>query len=237
MSPQYQNTRKHYAMGSAAALLVAVSCACQAASAQTQQRAHLLNNEPVIGMTIAYPERTNFDLTNAGRPEKHQFPQEPVVANIADSDEAKVMPPTDRNIEIGSNAEISEEEPITVEGVRIRRPIEDQRVDPQYQEQIINTRIRREVMRVEVAYQILSIIDGVATVSCLQRRRCVEKNPLFGKRPSPIALIGGKLALGALHFIGIRHVLNRNPKTARKAVYLSLGLQGAITGFTITNAF
>lgn len=98
-------------------------------------------------------------------------------------------------------------------------------------------RIRRETMRVEVAYHVASLIDGIATNHCLRKQTCREVNPIYGSNPSTLRVFGTKLAFGAVHHLVVLALLDRDPGFARGFAYVSLVLQGGVTGLTLSRAY
>lgn len=69
--------------------------------------------------------------------------------------------------------------------------------------------------RAEYVYQALNIVDAVQTIDCLNRNVCHEGNPLLGKRPSAINLVGFKLSAGGLHYLITRILMRGDPRNVR----------------------
>ena len=95
----------------------------------------------------------------------------------------------------------------------------------------------RDVRKLEAAFQVLNIVDTLQTISCLQRRVCHEANPILGKRPGTMKLIGYKLASGALH-AGITDLLIKHDQAMVKPwLYATVVVQGGVVGFNMRTMF
>lgn len=95
----------------------------------------------------------------------------------------------------------------------------------------------RDVRKLEAAFQVLNIVDTLQTISCLQRRVCHEANPILGKRPGTMKLIGYKLASGALH-VGITDLLIKHDQAMVKPwLYATVVVQGGVVGFNMRTMF
>ena len=95
----------------------------------------------------------------------------------------------------------------------------------------------RDVKKLEAAFQVLNIVDTLQTISCLQRRVCHEANPILGKRPGTMKLIGYKLASGALH-VGITDLLMKHDQAMVKPwLYATVVVQGGVVGFNMRTIF
>jgi hypothetical protein len=125
-----------------------------------------------------------------------------------------------------------ENPPIVVTGPQLPKPT-PKADDPEAQLR----QARREVARLEIAYHVLSVIDGIATVSCISRHVCIEKNPLMGSHPSALRVFGIKALTGLLFHRSIHNITKKNPYKARKMVQLAVGFQAVITGITMKTAF
>ena len=97
--------------------------------------------------------------------------------------------------------------------------------------------IQREAKRYMMLTHALSVVDGLATLKCAKSRSCQEANPIYGKSPSALTIIGIKGAMGLLTQLNFDRLIRKSPWTAKKSARLAFGLQGAITGFTLTQAF
>lgn len=97
--------------------------------------------------------------------------------------------------------------------------------------------MRSKAMKWEIGYLALSAVDAIQTIECLERGRCREANPLYGKKPSPAKVILLKSGLGLFHFFGFQELNRRNPKTALKVAQFSAGVQGAVVAFNLRAAF
>jgi hypothetical protein len=89
----------------------------------------------------------------------------------------------------------------------------------------------------EIAYLTLSAIDAAETIHCLDQHKCTEANPLFGKHPSAVKLIAGKVALGAIHYVAFNRLNERNPKAALRYAQISVGLQGGVVMWNLRVMF
>ena len=107
-------------------------------------------------------------------------------------------------------------------------------VDPAVAE---NLRLRRSANRWEVAYLSLSAIDLVQTCDALHRGVAVEKNPLFGEKPSCAKLTAAKLLMGGVHFLLFDAMRDRSPKVARLAAQMAIGIQGTAVALNMRYTF
>jgi uncharacterized protein DUF5658 len=87
---------------------------------------------------------------------------------------------------------------------------------------------RSTALKYELGYLALSVLDTAQTIECIERGRCEEANPLFGKHPKTGKLIASKLALGALHFTAFNYINKRNPRGALRFAQGSLLIQGGV---------
>ena len=94
-----------------------------------------------------------------------------------------------------------------------------------------------EIKRLEIMFQSLSAIDAAQTIHCLNQNTCYEKNPLYGRNPSPELLIGAKLTTGAAHFFITKWMFKEDPQAARLFQHLSIGIQGAVVGANMRFVF
>ena len=93
------------------------------------------------------------------------------------------------------------------------------------------------VMKWEAGYLVLSAIDTVETIDCLDRGVCKEGNPIFGKHPKAAELIAAKVVFGVGHFVLVDHINERNPHAALRFVQGSVLMQGGIVGLNARFAF
>lgn len=96
---------------------------------------------------------------------------------------------------------------------------------------------RREAERWEAAYQVLSVVDAVQTIDCLDRRVCVEVNPIYGRNPSKGKIIGVKLIGGVLHYVLFEYIADRDPKAAKVFSKVSVFVQGGVVAANLRFVF
>lgn len=132
----------------------------------------------------------------------------------------------------GANAASPEEPPIVVTGPKLPKPV----MEPASPE-VRLIKVRQEISRMELGYHILSAIDAVATISCVSRNACREMNPLMGSHPSVLRVLGVKALTGFLFHRTIKGMARKDPYRARSVMRVSLGVQGAVTGLTMTSLF
>jgi hypothetical protein len=84
--------------------------------------------------------------------------------------------------------------------------------------------------RMELAFQALNLVDMAQTLECRSRSTCVEKNPILGKRPSKLALVGFTAGTGLLHYALVRRVAHGDTDTAKTVSVITIGLFGAVVG-------
>ena len=89
----------------------------------------------------------------------------------------------------------------------------------------------------EMGYLALGAIDTAQTINCLHRDICVEGNPILGKRPSALKLIGARMGLSLLHFAAFTNVNAKNPKGALRIAQVSCALQGTVVGLNARFTF
>lgn len=89
----------------------------------------------------------------------------------------------------------------------------------------------------EIGYLALSAIDTAQTISCLDRGKCQEGNPLFGKNPSSTKLVAAKVIGGALHYALFEYMNNRDPKAALRFAQISVGIQGSVVALNLRFTF
>lgn len=84
--------------------------------------------------------------------------------------------------------------------------------------------------RMELAFQALNLVDMAQTLECRSRSTCVEKNPILGKRPSKLALVGFTAGTGLLHYALVRRVAHGDTDTAKTVSVITVGLFGVVVG-------
>jgi hypothetical protein len=104
---------------------------------------------------------------------------------------------------------------------------------------VLNERnyLQQKALKWELSYLTLSAIDLAQTVNCLEKNKCVEANPIFGKHPKTSTLVAAKVLGGALHFAGFKYVSRRDPKTALRMAQISVGMQGAVVALNLRVGF
>lgn len=94
-----------------------------------------------------------------------------------------------------------------------------------------------DIKALEVAFQVLNVADAVTTVVCLSRDNCHENNPIYGKHPKPIVVVGAKAAVGIVHYLAMRSLLPDNPGLARALGWVSVAIQGTVVGLNVSQLF
>jgi hypothetical protein len=94
-----------------------------------------------------------------------------------------------------------------------------------------------DIKALEAAFQLLNVADAITTVVCLNRDNCHENNPIYGKHPKPIVVVGAKVAVGALHYLAMRSLLPDNPGLARALGWISVTIQGTVVGLNMSQLF
>ena len=89
----------------------------------------------------------------------------------------------------------------------------------------------------ELAYLGLSAIDAAQTIHCLERGKCTEANPLFGKRPSTETIVLAKLLGSGVQFMLFNEVRKKNPKLALRVAQISFALQGTVVALNARVVF
>lgn len=89
----------------------------------------------------------------------------------------------------------------------------------------------------EAAFLALSAIDGIETISCLNRDKCTEHNPIWGHHPSTGKVVAAKLGLGLIHLGVFKLIADRDPHTALRAAQVSAAVQGGVVLLNLHTAF
>jgi hypothetical protein len=101
-------------------------------------------------------------------------------------------------------------------------------------------RQRRAAIRWHIAFQVLNAADMVQTlVHCGNRpveQKC-EANPLFGRHPSALKIIGLKAASGVFQHIMFRKALRSSPEAGLRQAQVSVLIQGAVVGMNMRVLF
>lgn len=111
-------------------------------------------------------------------------------------------------------------------------------MDPQVVVEGEKDRVRWDDVKIyEYAYQTLNLIDAVQTVSLLSKDGHHEENPILGKNPSPIVVVGYKAMGGLLHYGMTKFLLSESPKHAKIFQQLSLAVQGGVVAWNMQFVF
>lgn len=97
--------------------------------------------------------------------------------------------------------------------------------------------LKNAAARWEAAFVAVSAVDLAQTLSCLDAGRCVEMNPLLGKRPKATTLIAGKLLVTGVHFAAFRYANARDPKAALRFAQFGVVTQGAVVALNMRFTF
>ena len=95
----------------------------------------------------------------------------------------------------------------------------------------------KSVRNLEIAYQVLNLVDLAETIICTNRNRCVEANPMIGRNPSNGRLVSYKLATGAVHYVITRYLFNKHPDVLDEWMVGSLVLQGGVVMWNLQHCF
>lgn len=111
-------------------------------------------------------------------------------------------------------------------------------LDPELDAERIKRRKVKTIERLEIAYQLLGVLDAAQTISCVNKPNCRELNPLLGSRPSVARIVGFKLAAGLLHYVAMRREIRRDRlDSALTFEIVSISVQGVICGLNFRHAF
>jgi len=94
-----------------------------------------------------------------------------------------------------------------------------------------------DIKQLAISFQILNAMDAALTVSCLKRSDCQEENPIYGKHPKPVVVVGAKAAVGALHYWIMRSVAPESPGMARFFGWFTVAVQGGVVGLNMSQMF
>jgi hypothetical protein len=89
----------------------------------------------------------------------------------------------------------------------------------------------------EIAFLGLSAVDAAQTIYCLERNKCEEANPLFGKHPSTKTIVLAKLISGGVHFALFNEIRKKDPKMALRIAQISFALQGTVVALNARIVF
>jgi len=101
-------------------------------------------------------------------------------------------------------------------------------------------RERRSALRWQWARQALSVADTAQTLYHCGRLpkevRC-EANPIMGRHPSALRLVGTKFGLDAINWLLFTRALNRDPKQAATVAKIGFVIQASVVGLNFKTAF
>ena len=95
----------------------------------------------------------------------------------------------------------------------------------------------RDIRKFEIAFQVLNIVDAVETISCLERNRCREMNPLLGHNPSAGKIIAVKAGSGVLHYMITRYLWKNHPSMVDEWAISTTVLQGGVVLWNLQHCF
>lgn len=95
-------------------------------------------------------------------------------------------------------------------------------------------RMPRDIKRLQIAFQVLNAADAVTTLACLKQDDCKENNPIYGKHPKPIVVIGAKTLVGAAHYYAMRSLAEDYPGLARALGWVTVSVQGGVVGLNLS---
>jgi hypothetical protein len=95
-------------------------------------------------------------------------------------------------------------------------------------------RMPRDIKRLQIAFQVLNAADAATTLVCLKQDDCQENNPLYGKHPKPIVVIGAKTLVGAVHYYAMRSLSQDYPGLARALGWVTVSIQGGVVGLNLS---
>jgi len=98
-------------------------------------------------------------------------------------------------------------------------------------------RMPRDIVQLEIAYQVLNVADGALTIACLKRDDCQEDNPIYGKHPKVGVVIGAKVLSGAIHYWVTRSLAEEHPGFTRVWGWFSMTVQGGVVGLNMSQLF
>lgn len=96
---------------------------------------------------------------------------------------------------------------------------------------------RRNAEHWELAYLALSAVDVAQTAECINRGRCAEGNPLYGRHPKVGRLVAIRAAVDVAHYGIFKYLNDRNPIDARSFAIGSAVVQGGVVALNLRYAF
>jgi hypothetical protein len=91
-----------------------------------------------------------------------------------------------------------------------------------YKEKFAGHGWTKALTRMELVFQGLHTADMAETLECMSRPRCSEKNPILGKRPGTLKVVGFTAATGVAHYYLIRRIACNSTKLAKIASMISI---------------
>src|SRR5690242_10426673 len=89
-------------------------------------------------------------------------------------------------------------------------------------------RYRVQADRWQRAYWVASAADAAVTIYALENGKGVEANPLWGKHPTPLTVIGAKVGFGVVQHLIYREVRKQDPKLALRVAQISFAVQSGV---------
>lgn len=91
-----------------------------------------------------------------------------------------------------------------------------------------------DIKALQIAFQVLNAADAVTTIVCVKQADCQENNPIYGKHPRPIVVVGAKTLVGAIHYFAMRSLLPEHPGLARALGWVTVTVQGGVVGLNLS---
>ncbi|WP_288806234.1 DUF5658 family protein [uncultured Novosphingobium sp.] len=95
----------------------------------------------------------------------------------------------------------------------------------------------KDIKYIEMGFVAMNVADAAMTIYCVEKGTCIEKNPLYGSRPSPLRVIGVKAAMAGGHYILVREVAKQSPTLARVISITTLAALTGVVGYNATVIF
>lgn len=94
---------------------------------------------------------------------------------------------------------------------------------------------KRDIARLEIVFQLLNLADAASTISCVERRICDEKNPLYGSsKPEWERVAAIKLGTGLIHYVVYRTLAKEDTRLAKIFELTTITIQGAAVVWNLT---
>lgn len=94
-----------------------------------------------------------------------------------------------------------------------------------------------DIMPLEIAFHTLNVMDAASTIACLRRDDCHERNPIYGRNPKPVMIIGAKAITSGVHYWVMRTLLPDHPGLARAFGWVTVTIQGSVVGLNLSQMF